>query len=238
MSPPSPYPHAIIFDLLTALLDSWTLWNTAAGTSDAGRRWRARYLELTYGCGAYVPYESLVERAAADTGLPPSAPAALLASWDNLQPWPEAPAVLAKLRARGAKIGIITNCSILLGRRAAALCEAACSRGQVRGNVEGVELPTADGSHFPFRFDAVVTSEEAGFYKPDDRAYEAVLEKLGVRAEEAVFVAGSAADVPGASGAGIPRVVWHNRVGLVAKDGAPAPLREGKTLEEALEGFL
>jgi 2-haloacid dehalogenase len=141
--------------------------------------------------------------------------------------------VLAKLWARGVRIGIITDCSIVLGRRAAAVCEAACSQVGEGGGVE----PTADGFETPFRFDAVVTSEEAGFYKPDVRAYEAVLEKLGIRAAEAVFVAGSAADVPGTSGAGIPRVVWHNRVGLVAKDGAPGPLREGRTFGEALEGF-
>lgn len=141
--------------------------------------------------------------------------------------------MLAKLRARGTKLGIITNCSISLGRRAAAACEAACSRAQVSG-----EERTGDGSDSEFKFDAMVTSEEAGFYKPDARAYEAVLEKLGVRAENALFVAGSAADVPGASGAGIPRVVWHNRMGLVAMTGAPVPLREGRTLRGALEEFL
>jgi hypothetical protein len=27
---------AIVFDLLTALIDSWTLWNSVAGTHEAG----------------------------------------------------------------------------------------------------------------------------------------------------------------------------------------------------------
>jgi len=31
---------AVVFDLLTALIDSWTLWNFAAGSPEAGLRWR------------------------------------------------------------------------------------------------------------------------------------------------------------------------------------------------------
>ena len=31
---------AVVFDLLTALLDSWTLWNAVAGSEEAGMRWR------------------------------------------------------------------------------------------------------------------------------------------------------------------------------------------------------
>jgi len=39
--------RAVPFDLLTALLDSWTVWNAAAGSEAAGRAWRAEYLRLT-----------------------------------------------------------------------------------------------------------------------------------------------------------------------------------------------
>jgi 2-haloalkanoic acid dehalogenase type II len=205
------YPKAVIFDLLTALLDSWKVWDTAAGSSTDGRRWRARYLELTYGCGMYKPYEDLVAQAAADTGLSPKAPAALLASWETLEPWPEAPDILAKLKARGILIGVVTNCSTELGRRASKRCR----------------VP----------FDAVITSEEAGYYKPHPKTYQAILTDLGVNASDALFVAGSSADVPGASGVGM-QVVWHNRVRLPALPGSPKPLREGSTLDEALEEFL
>ena len=31
------WPRAVLFDLLTALLDSWTVWNSAAGSEAAGR---------------------------------------------------------------------------------------------------------------------------------------------------------------------------------------------------------
>ena len=130
--------------------------------------------------------------------------------WKTLQLWPEAPAILRKLKARGILIGIATNCSIELGRQAAACCGIA--------------------------FDAVITSEEAGYYKPRPEPYRAVLAALGVPAERALFVAGSSSDVPGAAAVGM-RVVWHNRAGLAARPGPP-PLREAHSLDAALEGVV
>src|SRR4051812_878357 len=44
---------AVVFDLLTALIDSWSLWNAVAGSAEAGMRWRRRYLQLTYQAGVY-----------------------------------------------------------------------------------------------------------------------------------------------------------------------------------------
>jgi beta-phosphoglucomutase-like phosphatase (HAD superfamily) len=107
---------AVIFDLLTALLDSWTLWNDVAGSADEGLRWRRRYLELTYGCGAYRPYEHLVREAARDVGLAESLGERLEQRWDELEPWPETRAVLAMVPV---PLGVATNCSMRLGHRAA-----------------------------------------------------------------------------------------------------------------------
>ena len=39
--------EAVLFDLLTALLDSWSVWNHAAGSAADGLRWRRAYLRLT-----------------------------------------------------------------------------------------------------------------------------------------------------------------------------------------------
>ncbi|KAK7710745.1 hypothetical protein SLS64_005649 [Diaporthe eres] len=219
---PNWRPKAIVFDLLTALLDSWSLWDasTPSGTPEEGRRWRKQYLELTFGAGAYdassTAYESLVEQSARDAGLPGSAPAALLRDWRQLQAWPEVARVLAELRGRAYRLGVVTNCSAELGRAAVRRAEE-CVGGD-------------------FEFDAAVTAEESGFYKPVRAAYEAVLPKLGVTVDEVLFVAGSAGDVQGATDAGM-RVVWHNRVGL-AKKGDAIAMREGNTLDEALRGFL
>ena len=62
-------------------------------------------------------------------------------------------------------------------------------------------------------FAAVVTAEAAGFYKPRPEPYRAVLGLLGTDAGRTLFVAGSAADVPGAKAVGMP-VFWHNRMDL------------------------
>ena len=75
---------AVIFDLLTALIDSWSLWNDVAGSPDAGMKWRRRYLEITYGCGPYRPYETLVREAARDVGLPESLGGELERRWGEL----------------------------------------------------------------------------------------------------------------------------------------------------------
>jgi hypothetical protein len=79
---------AVVFDLLTALIDSWTLWNTAAGSAEDGLRWRRKYLELTYGQGAYQPYEALVRAAAEQSGVGVACADELTRRWDELPPWP------------------------------------------------------------------------------------------------------------------------------------------------------
>lgn len=267
-TPAEPWqPKAIVFDLLTALLNSWDAWAEATPTrspAEDGRRWRERYLELTFGAGAYAEpdtaYETLVRRAAHDVGLAPDAPDALLlllpgGGWSRLEPWPEAGRVLRALRSGSGsgsgrtsdlKLGVVTNCSAALGRLAVERVEARVPPDP--NHPDGERGTTGTGEPGPgpgrgFRFDAAVTAEESGFYKPVAAAYEAVLARLGVdgdggvmRAEDVLFVAGSAGDVQGATDAGM-RVVWHNRVGL-ARKGDAVPLREGASLEDVLGDYL
>lgn len=207
------FPKAVLFDLLTALIDSWTLWNATAGSEAAGRRWRAEYLRLTYGCGDYRPYETLVREAARATGMPPSAPDALEAHWLDLPVWSGAQEALDALQGR-TKLAVVTNCSVELGELAAA--------------------------RLKIRWDCVITAEEAGAYKPDPRPYRVTLERLGVAPRDAAFVAGSGYDLFGTSAVGL-RTYWHNRIGLARPDGAPAASLERSTLDDLvpwLEGRL
>lgn len=195
--------QAVLFDLLTGLLDSWTVWNRVAGSEAAGRRWRAAYLELTYGCGAYRPYETLVAEAARATGLTDAHALALHKEWQSIKPWDEAPEVLRKL-ARNHKLGVVTNCSEPLGRAAAAK----------------LGVP----------FDVIVTSERAGFYKPRPEPYRLALSELELSPQEVLFVAGSGFDLIGTSKVGLD-TYWHNRVGLQRPAAAPPPMRESRSLE-------
>jgi len=194
--------QAVLFDLLTALLDSWTVWDAAAGGSEPGRAWRAQYLKLTYGCGAYRPYEVLVAEAAAAVGLTPDHPARLEAAWQDLAPWSGVTETLTVL-ARTHRLGVVTNCSERLGRAAAAR----------------VGVP----------FEVIVTSERAGYYKPDPRPYQLALDELGLAPRQVLFVAGSGFDLFGTASVGLD-TYWHNRVGLAAPAGAPAPLIEARDL--------
>ena len=79
----------------------------------------------------------------------------------------------------------------------------------------------------------VVTSEEAGYYKPDPRPYQLALARLDVQPGCAAFVAGSGYDLFGTSRVGL-RTYWHNRVGLALPPGAPEPERQSPGLAEAL----
>src|SRR5215831_16205789 len=62
---------AVVFDLLTALIDSWSLWNRAAGSAEDGLRWRREYLALTYAAGPYRPYTDIVRQAARQADIKP-----------------------------------------------------------------------------------------------------------------------------------------------------------------------
>ena len=188
-------PHAVLFDLLTALVDSWSLWDAVAGGAD-GRRWRAAYLRNTYATAAYRPYEALVREAAVEVGLQAILADRLTERYGELAPWPETAEVLGAI-ARHIPLAVVTNCSEALARVAAAR--------------------TGIG------FEAVVSAERAGFYKPHPRPYRLALEALGATPETTLFVAGSAYDLYGASAVGMP-VYWHNRIGLEAPPDAPAPI--------------
>jgi 2-haloalkanoic acid dehalogenase type II len=177
--------RAVCFDLLSALLDSWSVWDRVAaslGRPVLGRPWRQRYLQITSTVGSYRPYLELVAHAASDVGLPDEAAARLDRAWDKLRPWPDVGPVLRTLRL---PLAVVTNCSIALGHRA-----AAC-----------VGVP----------FDVVVTAEEAGAYKPEPAPYRLASERLGLSPQEIAFVAGSPFDARGALAFGF-QVTWVNRL--------------------------
>jgi 2-haloacid dehalogenase len=198
--------EGVLFDLFSGLLDSQPAYDTVAGSASLGRRWRSAHSRLSYLAGDYRPHDDLVAEAAERVGLSPNRATALVARLGELRPWPEAPAVLSELRAT-VKIGVVTNCSDELGRRAAA--------------------------HVGVPFDVVATAEEAGAYKPRAEPYRLALEALDVDAARTVFVAGSPDDIAGADRVGMP-VYWHNRRGLDLGD-RPRPLVEHDSLAPLID---
>jgi len=193
----TPAYDAVLFDLLTALLDSWKLWNNVAGSEAAGGRWRAEYLKITYAAGTYRPYEDLVAQAAENVGLSRDLATNLGARYAELRPWPGARDALDRLHSNGVPLGVVTNCSETLG--------------QIAANCVGVP------------FTVLVTAERAGYYKPQPQPYQLALKELRVEPHRCLFVAGSAYDLFGTAKVGLP-TWWHNRTNMVAPENAPAPL--------------
>ena len=200
---------AVLFDLLTGLIDSWSVWNRVAGDEAKGRRWRDEYLRMTYGCGEYQPYESLVRIAARRAGLPEALQQDLEAAWETLEPWEDALPVLHRL-AKTYRLGVVTNCSQRLGRIAAERVGVA--------------------------FDVVVTAQRAGYYKPHPAPYEMAMVELNLQPQAVLFVAGSAFDLVGTARVEVD-TFWHNRVGLKRPEGTPPPFREERTLEKLFHDF-
>jgi 2-haloacid dehalogenase len=202
----TPY-EVVIFDLLGALLDSWKLWNEIAGSDEIGLRWRKRYIQLTYAAGRYRPYEGIIAEAATAEAIPQDRAAQLIQSWSKLEPWPEAPEVLERLQRR-VVLAVVTNCSETLAGIA----------------IEKTRI----------HFTEVVTAERAGFYKPHPEAYRLALKELKIDPARALFVAGSPADLPGATGVGMP-VFWHNRLGLSLLDSSVPPKFVSESLWPLIE---
>ena len=90
------------------------------------------------------------------------------------------------LSALALPLAVVTNCAEVLGQAAAA--------------------------RVGIRFDAVVTAEAAGAYKPDPAPYLLACKRLGHPPSQVAYVAGSPFDAEGALAQGF-QVTWANRLG-------------------------
>ncbi|MHB1130774.1 MAG: HAD family hydrolase [Chloroflexota bacterium] len=112
-----------------------------------------------------------------------------LALFDDVEP------TLVELRARGLKLGLISNTD----RDAGPMC---------------AELGVAD------RFDFLLSSCTIGFEKPDPRIFEAALRQAGVQPAEAMHVGDQfKSDVLGALGVGIKPLLLDRYRALAHLDG-------------------
>ena len=143
---------AVVFDLLTALINSWTLWNAVAGSRATGLRWRRRYLELTYQAGAYRPTRRWWRARRRSPAWTRIVAGELVRRWGELPPWPET-------HRR---------------RRRAGAPRAARHRDQLLGARSAGSPPARAAAPFA----AVVTAESVGYYKPRPETYRAVLAAL------------------------------------------------------------
>ncbi|HEX4299269.1 MAG TPA: haloacid dehalogenase type II [Gammaproteobacteria bacterium] len=136
----------------------------------------------------------------------------LMAAYLQLKPWPDAPDALRRMKQAGLKLGFLSN----------------FTTGMLQANIHGSGL---DGV-----FDHVLSTDQAGAFKPDPRAYRLGVDVFGVSKQEAVFVAFAGWDAAGAAAFGYP-TFWVNRFGQPAEELGFAADATGATLT-ALLGFV
>ncbi|MFE0757501.1 haloacid dehalogenase type II [Inquilinus sp. NPDC058860] len=123
----------------------------------------------------------------------------------TLDPYPEVPEVLRRLRAAGLKTAILSNGT---PRMLDALVAGAGLQGQ---------------------FDALLSVEQAGAYKPHASVYQLALDAFGLPARAIAFQSSNGWDAYGASAFGM-QVVWCNRSRQPRERLPGAPDREVDTL--------
>jgi 2-haloacid dehalogenase len=116
----------------------------------------------------------------------------LLNAYLTLTPWPDAIDGLKRLKASGLRIITIANFSPRM----------------LRANAEHAGIVDL--------FDELLSTEANRTYKPDPRAYELGLERLGLKKEEVAFAAFGGWDAYGATSFGYP-TYWVNRFNLPAE---------------------
>jgi 2-haloacid dehalogenase len=158
--------------------------------------WRKKQLEYTWQraiTGRHADFAQVtadaLDWALEEAGLgDPDLRARLLALYDRLAPWPEVPATLDRLAARGLTLAILSNGT-------PAMLASACAAAGI-----------AD------RFQAVISVEEVGIYKPSARVYGLATSRLARPAGEILFVSANGWDAAGAALSGFVSV-WVNRAG-------------------------
>jgi len=125
----------------------------------------------------------------------------------TLAPFPEVPAVLDELRKTGLKLAILSNGSPKM----------------LDALVRGAKLEKF--------FDAVLSVEDAGVYKPHPKVYQLAVDRLRTAASAISFQSSNAWDAYGASAFGM-QVVWCNRYGQRHERLPGKPDREIKSLSE------
>jgi putative hydrolase of the HAD superfamily len=191
-------PKSILFDLDGTLLD-----REATVQELVQEQYRSFQASL-----AHIPREAYVQRVleldahgyvdkvvvyreiAAEFGLSGALAESLIGHFGEAFPsfcrhFPDVPPALARLRAQGVKLGIITNGGVQMQER----------KIQQLGFAE--------------MFDEILISEREGLRKPDPRIFERALRRLGLAAEEAWYVGDHPeVDVRGAYEAGLT-AVWR-----------------------------
>ncbi|MGC9193948.1 MAG: haloacid dehalogenase type II [Syntrophobacteraceae bacterium] len=131
----------------------------------------------------------------------------LMNLYRTLDVFPEVVAVIARLKAGGLKTAILSN-----------------------GTPEMLEA-AAKATRIDSLFDAIVSIETAGIYKPHPSVYGAALDSLSLEKDAVCFISSNAWDAHGASAFGM-KTVWCNRYGQARENLPGSPDVQVSTLAE------
>lgn len=204
--------YGTLFDVHSAVDRNRERIGAQAGAMSA--LWRRKQLEYTWLrslMGRYADFDRVTEdalahameaHAIADQALSRD----LLEAYRELSCYPEAPAVLRRLRQAGRPTAILSNGT------EATLRHATHSAGLDDG------------------LDRILSVDTLGIYKPDPRVYQLAVDALEIPAEQILFHSSNAWDVAGAASFGM-QVAWINRAGATAERLPAGPDLELETLE-------
>jgi len=177
--------------------------------------WRVKQIQYTWlrnSMGTYAKFwqvtgEALDHCLAAHRIADPAIREKLMGAYLALDPFPEAPGMLARLKRGGMRMAILSN-----------------------GNPEMLD-PMAAASGQAEAFEAVLSVDEVGVFKPDPRVYRLVEARCGVPPTKVCFLSSNCWDAHGAAQFGF-HTVWVNRTGA-PNDNLPGALaREIRDLSE------
>ena len=186
--------YGTLFDVHSAVRRHASAIGPAA--DELSRLWRAKQLEYTWvrslmrrhadfqACTAAALDYAMASHGLQDTGLRQ----ALLDAYLALDAYPEVPGVLAALRRAGMKTAILSN----------------GTPAMLQGAIVSAKLAGL--------FDACLSVEGCGIYKPDPSVYRLVTDRFGLGPAEVSFLSSNAWDIAGARAFGF-HTAWINRTG-------------------------
>jgi 2-haloacid dehalogenase len=159
--------------------------------------WRTKQIQYTWlrnSMNAYAPFWQVtgeaLDNCLATFGITDkSVRDKLLDAYLALDPFPEVPAMLDKLKRAGKRLAILSN-----------------------GNPEMLD-PMVEASGLADRFEAVISVDAARVFKVDPRTYQLVEKTTGVKPDKVCFLSSNCWDAHGAAHFGF-KTLWVNRGGL------------------------
>ncbi|MBV8536733.1 MAG: haloacid dehalogenase type II, partial [Alphaproteobacteria bacterium] len=133
--------------------------------------------------------------------------AMLMQQYLSLDPYPDVPETLRRLKAKGLKTAILSNGTTTM------LTAAVNSSG------------------LSALIDESLSVEAVGVYKPHPSVYQIAVDKLGVAAARVCFLSSNGWDAAGAAAFGF-RVVWVNRAGAPTENLPGMPERQVTSLAQ------